>query len=186
MNKHILYLASGNSRRFGSNKLFHSLNGKPMYLWGLEMLREVVQKRQDCDLTVVSRYEEIRWTVEQMGFSAVDCVDSIKGISYTIRAGVYALGDVPKEDYLLFVVADQPYLTGASVEKLLEQADEGVECASLCFGEQQGNPGLFSAKLIPELLVLEGDEGGRAVLKQHDCVFVEAGSMKELEDIDTR
>ncbi len=186
MNKHIIYLASGSSRRFGSNKLLHPLKGKPMYLWGLEMLRDMAAGRQDCRLVVVSRYGEIRRRAEEMGFFAVDCADSEKGVSYTIRAGIDALGNVGEEDYLLFVVADQPYLTAASVEKLLEQAEKGVECASLCFGEQQGNPGLFSAELISELLALEGDKGGRAVLKQHDCIFVEAGSLQELEDIDTR
>ena len=28
---HIIYMAAGNSRRFGSNKLFYELDRKPMY-----------------------------------------------------------------------------------------------------------------------------------------------------------
>ena len=33
---HIIYMAAGNSRRFGSNKLFYELDGKPMYRHLLE------------------------------------------------------------------------------------------------------------------------------------------------------
>ncbi len=186
MRKRILYLASGSSRRFGSNKLLHLLEGKPMYLWGLETLRQVIEWQRDCDLTVVSRYEAIRQTAERMGIRAVDSPDSEKGVSYTIRAGLAALGPVGETDFVLFVVADQPYLTAASVERLLEQAKEGTECASLCYGEQPGNPALFSARLIPEFLALEGDTGGRTVLRKHRCVFVQAGAAKELQDIDTQ
>ncbi len=184
MNKHILYLASGSSRRFGSNKLLYELDGKPMFLHGLETLREVAGKREDCTLTVVSRYETIREAAEKMGVHAVDCPDSEKGVSYTIQTGISEV-KAEKEDYLLFVVADQPYLTGKSVEKLLDLADGNTECASLCFEDRPGNPALFSAALIPELMALEGDKGGRAVLKRHQCKFVQADSSKELEDLDT-
>ncbi len=183
MNKHIIYLASGSSLRFGGNKLRYELEGKPLFLHGLEMLRKVAEKREDCTLTVVSRYEAIREAAERMGVRSVNSTDSEKGVSYTIRAGISAL-KMEEGDYLLFVVADQPYLSGASVEKLLDLADGKTECASLCFGDRPGNPALFSSSLIPELMALEGDKGGRSVLKRHTCIFVPAESAKELEDID--
>ncbi len=185
MHKHIIYLASGSARRFGSNKLLHPLGGKPMFLYGLEMLREVTQLCPDCDLTVVSRYADIRQAAEEMGFRAVDCPESERGISYSIGAGIRALGAVQAEDFLLFVVADQPCLTAASVLRLLAVAGEGTEGASLCYGDRPGNPTLFSARLIPELLALPADVGGRAVLRRHPCVFVQADALRELEDIDT-
>ncbi len=185
MRKHIVYLASGSSRRFGSNKLLYCLHGKPMFLHGLEMLQTVVRQRTDCDFFVVSRYAAIREAAAALGIAAIDSPDSEKGISYTIRAAIQALGNLPKEDYLLFVVADQPWLTAASVERLLDAADGKPEGASLCWGDRTGNPTLFSAKLVPELLALKGDTGGRAVLKRHQTVFVPAESPNELEDIDT-
>ena len=40
----MIYLAAGNSRRFGSNKLYADLNGKPMFLHGLEALEQVLCK----------------------------------------------------------------------------------------------------------------------------------------------
>ncbi len=185
MTNHIIYLASGSSRRFGSNKLLCPLEGKPMFLHGLEMLQALVQQRTDCDLLAVSRYEAIRRQAEAMGIRAVDSPNSEQGISHTVRAAIGALGEIPAEDFLLFVVADQPWLTSASVGRLLDAAGPRTEGASLCCGDRPGNPTLFSAGLIPELLALEGDTGGRAVLKKHRCVFVPADSPRELEDIDT-
>ncbi len=184
MRKHIIYLASGSSRRFGGNKLLHALAGKPLYRHGLDTLVSVL--REDCTLTVVSRYPEIREAAEKLGLWAVDCPDSEQGISHSIRAGILSLGEVPQEDYLVFAVADQPYLRADSVLRLLELAQNGAECGALCYGQQPGNPTLFSARLMPELLALEGDTGGRAVLRKHDCRFIPAGSPKELDDIDFR
>ncbi|MGN1014569.1 MAG: NTP transferase domain-containing protein [Butyricicoccus sp.] len=186
MTKHILYLASGNSRRFGSNKLLYPLQGKPMYRYGLEMLHQLVQSRTDCTLTVVSQYEEIRQQAQRLGIAAVDSVDSPKGISFTIRAGLNALTNISDEEYVVFVVADQPYLTGRTVQRLLDAADAGAQTALVTYGEQTGNPALFSARLIPELRALEGDQGGRRVLRRHPegQLLVPADSARELSDID--
>ncbi len=185
MHKHIIYLASGNSRRFGSNKLLYSLNGKPIFSYGLEMLSGYVHRHSDTTLTVVSQYEEVRSSASSWGCLAVDSPDSTKGISYTIKAGLSALQNVSPDDFILFVVADQPYLTELSVAKLLSHAKEGTETASLAYGDQPGNPTLFSARLIPELMELAGDKGGRAVIRRHDCIYVQAADEMELMDVDT-
>ncbi len=183
---HILYLASGSGHRFGSNKLLYPYRGKPLFQWGLETLCTLAKPRGDCAITVVSRYPEIRAWALREGCSAVDSPESEKGISYTIRAGLAALGDVRLKDYLLFAAADQPHISVCSAEKLLELACGDTECASLCWENTPGNPTLFSASLIPELLALEGDRGGRAVLKQHRCTFVSVLDPQELADIDTK
>lgn len=181
--KHILYLASGSSRRFGANKLLANCGGKPLYLHGLEMLQALTQAREDCTLHVVSRYPEIRETARCLGIPGVDSPDSALGASYTIKAGLQTLGTIPEEDYLLFVVADQPRLGRASVERLLDLADGRTRTACLSNGATPGNPVLFSAGLIPELMALEGDQGGRTVARRHPCILVEADS-RELWDID--
>ena len=182
--KHILYLAGGNSRRFGENKLLYELEGKPLYRHGLDMLVSLIQTRDDCTLTVVSRYDEVLDGAHACGVRAVYSPESVKGQSYTIRAGLDAL-DVREGDFVVSVVADQPYLTADTVARLLDAAQPGVVCARVGFGERRGNPALFSAALVPELRALRGD-GGRPLLLRPDCVLVQAGSERELYDIDTR
>ena len=43
---------------------------------------------------------------------------------------------------------------------------------------------MFHESLIPELLQLTGDQGGRKVLKHHTCGYVVIEDEKELMDID--
>lgn len=263
---HIIYMAAGNSRRFGSNKLFYELDGKPMYRHLLDYLIEIkdrynnlenirTNKRLDrdemdtdtvidtyigtdinlskkaekktkntesssplIDITVVTRYREILDYCSSIpDCHAVLSPDSEKGISYTIKAGIMAVQEQKKtgmqmwqssvwqkkpeknsgslhntaetEDYYMFAVADQPYLKSQSVIKLIDKALENKGNKRLVFslrcGDAVGNPCVFHSSLIPQLLSLEGDKGGRSVAKKYDCVYVDIADERELMDIDT-
>lgn len=182
---HILYLAAGNSRRFGENKLLYSLGGKPLYRHGLDTLAAAAQQRTDCTLTVVSRHRAVLDGAAAQHIRTVYSPESEKGLSYTIRAGVDAL-DLQQTDFILCAAADQPYLSVQTVLRLLDAARPGVACARVCWGEQRGNPALFSAALVPALRALTGDEGGRVLLRRGDCVPVFAASARELWDVDTK
>lgn len=184
MNKYIIYLAAGNSRRFGSNKLLSMYQGKPLYRHGLDMLYRFCQERPDCFLTVVTQYPEILKQTGAMGIRSVYSPESVKGMSYTIRAVIEALHNLKEEDFLLFVVADQPHLMDKTVEKILACAGGGVQTVSAAYGKKRGNPVLFSARLVTELTALRGDEGRRSILKRHECIYVEVEKEEELFDID--
>ena len=197
---HIIYMAAGNSRRFGSNKLFYELDGKPMYRHLLERLIEIKDRynklKSDSpviDITVVTRYREILDYCSSIpDCHAVLSPDSEKGISYTIKAGIMAVREQKKtgmQDYYMFAVADQPYLKSQSVIKLMDKVLENKGnkrlVFSLCCGDAVGNPCVFHSSLISQLLSLEGDKGGRSVAKKYDCVYVDIADELELMDIDT-
>ena len=197
---HIIYMAAGNSRRFGSNKLFYELDGKPMYRHLLERLIEIKDRynklKSDSpaiDITVVTRYREILDYCSSIpDCHAVLSLDSEKGISHTIKAGIMAVQEQKKtsmQDYYMFAVADQPYLKSQSVIKLIDKVLENKGNKRLVFslhcGDAVGNPCVFHSSLIPQLLSLEGDKGGRSVAKKHDCVYVDIADARELMDIDT-
>ena len=255
---HIIYMAAGNSRRFGSNKLFYELDGKPMYRHLLERLAEIKDRYNNfenagtnkhldsyemdadtvidtyigtdiglskkaekktknaksnsplVDITVVTRYREILDYCSSIpDCHAVLSPDSEKGISYTIKAGIMAVQEqkngvwqkkqekssgvsqnsAETEEYYMFAVADQPYLKSQSVIKLIDKVLENTRDEQLVFslrcGDTVGNPCVFHSSLIPQLLSLEGDKGGRSVAKKHDCVYVDIADESELMDIDT-
>ena len=197
---HIIYMAAGNSRRFGSNKLFYELDGKPMYRHLLDHLVEIKDRynklKSDSpviDITVVTRYREILdYCACIPDCHAVLSPDSEKGISYTIKAGIMAVQEQKKtgmQDYYMFAVADQPYLKSQSVIKLIDRVLKNTGGKRLTFslrcGDAVGNPCVFNSSLIPQLLSLEGDKGGRSVAKKHDCVYVDIADERELMDIDT-
>ena len=211
---HIIYMAAGNSRRFGSNKLFYELDGKPMYRHLLERLIEIKDRYNKLknaesnnpviDITVVTRYREILDYCSSIpDCHAVLSPDSEKGISYTIKAGIMAVQEqkklkkssevthhtAEKEEYYMFAVADQPYLKSQSMIKLIDKVLENKGNKRLVFslrcGNAVGNPCVFHSSLIPQLLSLEGDKGGRSVAKKYDCVYVDIADERELMDIDT-
>lgn len=186
MDKYIIYLAAGNSRRFGSNKLLYNYCGKPLYRHGLDMLLGLVQEDNTVSLTVVTQYEQIEKELKKEGISVILNEDSRDGVSYSIRAGIRAIEPVSEGDYVIFVVADQPHLTKETIQGLLRYADGETETASAVFGKRPGNPVLFSMRLKKELLSLTGDQGGRTVVKKHTCRYVPVLSEKELLDVDTR
>lgn len=221
---HVIYMAAGNSRRFGRNKLLVSWHGKPLYRHTLDLLLDRQRAwagRCPITITVVTQYEEILRELGdrsgQEGLSVVYCADSKKGVSYTIRAGIQAvsrragsrsrLRGETSQDMWMFVVADQPLLSAASIDALIQAVcdagdpgdhwEQAEECAPVyekqffpeayvlaCHG-QTGNPCVFSDALIPELLALEGDQGGRTVLRRHRCMYVEIGDAAEFMDIDS-
>lgn len=186
MAEHLIYLAAGSARRFGSNKLLCPVDGKPLFQHGLDTLARAVRQREDCTLTVVSRYPQILAAAQAAGGTAVDCPDSVLGLSYTIRAALDSLEPLASEDILVFAVADQPWLTDASVVRLLEAARSGSPGGTLCWESQVGSPTFFSAALVPQLRALTGDQGGRRVLKAlgDACIQVPAENARELEDVD--
>ena len=184
---HILYLAAGQSRRYGSNKLLEMRNGKPLYRHGLDSILDAVRKRQDCSVTVVTCWDEIAAACAAENIRCVPCPDSTLGISHSIRAGIRSCGTLTPEDYLCFSVADQPYLTPATIGRLLDAAEEHPLTACLMCGEQSGNPTLFAASLAEELCALEGDRGGKAVMHRHPEGHLDIPCpAEELTDVDVK
>ena len=86
METYIIYLAAGNSRRFGTNKLFYKINDKELYRYGLDNLIKLVSMRNDCKLIVVTQYFEITKAYPDLDYVySSKCKD---GISYSIKAGL--------------------------------------------------------------------------------------------------
>lgn len=185
----LIMLASGFSRRFGGNKLIYSMEKMPMYQILMEKLYWVRQHSEHvAGVCVVSQYERIRKSAEQYGFLAVDNSDSSQGISASIKKGIRAVHkeNVKGECYCFFVT-DQPHLKQETILRLLEgfqRSEKGI--GAVVWNGQIGNPVIFHEKYREELLELEGDTGGKRVLKRHleDVYLCEAEEKTELKDYD--
>ena len=205
----LIYLAAGNSRRFGKNKLLVEWNGRPLYEYGLNTLKEAVKDRTDSEILLVSQYPNIL-----QAHPEVVCVYSPKsteGLSWSIRAGIECvLGREQKREqqqecrrlpdwqegdhWLLFLTADQPLVEKETIQNLLLQADNAERLTSgktriirARYAGKEGSPVLFHASLIPELQQLSGDEGGRSVIRAHreEMAFVDVEDERQMADVDT-
>lgn len=189
---HIFYLTAGQSRRWGdSNKLLEIFDGKPLYRHGLEAIIEATKTRHDCTVYVVTCWDDIAKEVAKSDNSVkiVWCAESHLGVSYTIKAAIAAAGTISDEDYMMFAVADQPYLTSTSVTRLLDttKLHPITACLSNADGTESGNPVMFSSALKDELCALTGDSGGKRVMRRNPEKHIDVTcDSRELYDVDRR
>lgn len=183
----LILLAAGDSRRFGGNKLLYELDGKPLYRYltdELSGLGTLLFARR----ILVTQYEIIAADLEQQGYEIVRNRESSLGISHSIRLALDRLGAAGTEvmDAACFAVCDQPYLKGATLKAFLEQWQQsGTGLGCLGCGERLGNPAVFSKRYFPELQSLDGDKGGKRVLRRHmEDVMIFPADELELHDID--
>ena len=133
---------------------------------------------------VVTGCDEIARLAEGQGFGVLLNDAPQLGQSHSIRLGVLAMQDM---DAVLLMVCDQPQLTGASLERLVqcfEDSSRGIAC--LRDSTHSGNPAIFSRRCFAELLKLEGDRGAKGVLRAHedDLLVVKTIRPDELADAD--
>lgn len=178
----VILLAAGSARRYGGNKLLTVVNGKPMYRNILDRIPEI--GFSFYRKIIVTQYEEIGRQLCRSDWVVVRNDQPELGISHSIRLGLEQAGD---SDAFLFAVCDQPYLQAVTMKRLIaeyERSDKGI--AFVRNGKEPGNPVIFSAAYLEELRCLNGDRGGKAVVRRHmeDCTWVEAEEDRELRDID--
>ena len=92
------------------------------------------------------------------------------GISRSIAIGLRALPETTNA--ALIGVGDQPYLTVEAIEELVHAFAQGRIIVPR-FGDHRGNPPVFDRRFFPELLALEGDRGGQAVISANPEAVVE-------------
>ena len=173
-------LAAGSARRFGGNKLTATVEGVALIRRALS----AVPAERFSRVAVVTQYPEILALARDFSFTPVLNDTPEAGVSRSIALGLAAIGDCPGA---LFLVADQPLLRRESVDALVtlwQGKPEGI--AALGHGGVRGNPCLFPSRLFPELLALQGDRGGSAVIRRHEgpLSLLEVDA-RELRDADT-
>ena len=177
MNIGCVVLASGESVRFGSNKLLTNFAGKPMLSYLLNILPASLQT------IVVTRSEGVKALAEGMGFACL--LHHEPEVRDTIRLGLEALQDT---DACMFCVGDQPLLTRATIQRVIDLFEDHPDCmVRAAFEGREGNPAIFPPSLYGELCALEEGEAGVTVIRRHaDRVrTVEAAFAEELADADT-
>ena len=175
----VILEAAGNSSRFGSNKLLHIMDdGRPMIASILDAVRPLdVYKK-----VLVTQYDEVASMAPEFDVVMNDRPDL--GISRSMQLGLAAAGDA---DAYMFCVCDQPGLTAATLERLIEAYKKGTAgIVSLAWQGKMCNPKIFSSRYKEELMSLSGDTGGRQILATHkdDILLVEADREAEVKDID--
>ncbi len=184
----LMLLASGDSKRFGSNKLLVDIGGIPMYKHMASIYDAAFSFEKKI---IVSKYKEILTCMQELGYIGVYNDNSSLGKSYSISLG---LGKLNKSDYnlensgIMFGVCDQPMLTSVTVNRLIKHyLSSDRSLATLRCGRRLGNPCIFSYKWYEALSKLSGDVGGKVIIQKHlnELLYLDIENESELDDIDT-
>lgn len=176
-----IVLAAGASRRFGENKLTKLYKGQTVLGHLLEKLEHLAFQ----EVYVVTSEATQKVIGDMNAFKVLINKEAHKGMSTSIKLG---LKESSTCDAYCFIVADQLALKKETLEAMLEvyETNEmGILCAA--YQGELGNPVIFSSKYKDELMALQGDVGGKKVLKKHldDVTLFEVNQESELIDIDT-
>ena len=182
MKINLILLAAGNSRRFNGNKLLAIYKEKPIYMYIVEKVLDLKLNKIIC----VTQYKEIKEALLNTDINVVMNENSSLGVSSSIKLGINF--DKNADGYM-FMVCDQPFISIKTLNSLIDNfinGNKGIVCVG--YGDNKGNPVIFSKRYINELLSLEGDNGGKRILKGHlnDLNIVNVDNEIELADIDTQ
>ena len=179
-----LLLASGASRRFGSNKLVAPLGERAVVRWSAEALADVVD---ECWVVVPAESAAVRATLDGLRVHLVENPDAAEGIATSIRAGVFAL---PAEvEAVVITLGDQPSIDREVIRRVVAAWRTRTPETSAVVAEYddgRGHPALFGATLFPALLALDGDRGARELLASlGDSVMVVTVADARPDGVDT-
>lgn len=110
-----------------------------------------------------------------------------EGISSSIQCGLKFLQQIsPSSDAAIFMVCDQPFITGSLLNKLITaQKKTGKPIVASSYDNTIGTPVLFHKSLFSELMDLRGDAGAKKIISQHADSVVTVSFPKGKIDIDT-
>ena len=177
-----LLMAAGNAERFGENKLLCAAGDGRLLI---EHALDAIPRERFAHVLVVTQYPEITALAKERGFEALQNEHPERGQSETIRLGTRALSDC---DAICFMVSDQPLLRRETLAREVDFFSSHREhIVALGHNGVRGNPCLFPARFFPELLALEGDVGGGAVIRKRlDELLLFPADERELRDTDTK
>lgn len=188
-----IILAAGTSSRIGEDrhKLLLPLGDRPVIAHVLDVV--LASQARPVLLVLGHRSSQLRAVLAPyLAHPEVHPIDNShyqQGMSTSIHTGLTELTRLmPDCDSTLIILGDQPLLSASILDTLMEarHTTHSRIIAPLYQG-QRGNPVLFERSLFPELLEVQGDEGGRAVLMRHriEVSTIEVGSPHASYDVDT-
>ena len=156
-------LAAGLARRFGAEKLLAPLGGKPLGWWAVE----AALASDLATIVLVTRPELASELAPQADPRLRIVLNSRpeEGQSLSLRLGLAALDQ--ESSHALFLLADQPLVGPALIDRFIRIAVQGAELAAIRPGEAFKPPALFGRKYFKELAALSGDQGGRTLLDRY-------------------
>ena len=175
-----LLLAAGESSRFGSQKLLHSIGSEPL-------IRRSAASLSRCDriIAVIRQQDEaLSQVLQSAGITMVINPQAGQGMGSSLACGVRASVD---SDAWCILPADMPYLDASTTSRIVNALRNDATIAAPFYQGRRGHPVGFSRAYKEHLLALNRDHGARELLLSEAAAMlrIEVDDPGILIDIDT-
>jgi probable selenium-dependent hydroxylase accessory protein YqeC len=177
-------LAAGLSKRMGEDKLNLKIGGSTVF----ETTLKAITKAGFQQLIVVTRPgSNITGLARNYNCHLVENKNPELGQSSSLKVGLNALESSIQG--ALFALADQPLITPELYNRLMNSYRKKLKLVTCpLYRGKRGNPTIFDRRTWPDLQLIEGDQGGRSLLRnlaedQVDIVTVDDPAV--VTDLDT-
>ncbi|WP_320046601.1 NTP transferase domain-containing protein [uncultured Ilyobacter sp.] len=178
-------MASGFSKRMGRNKLFIKFQGETM----LERILKILSNMEFHEVILVGKDDETMKLGEKYKVKYIKNENSNLGQSESVKLGV----SQSSGEGIVFFTVDQPMLSEEIVLKLMwEFYKKNIITLPVTDG-QKSTPVFFPQEKKTELLKIEGDTGGREIIRKssqinevyfmNHLLFKDVDSLEDLEEI---
>lgn len=163
MNTGALVLAAGYSRRFGSDKRRYALDGSPLLA---RTLAQVEAAGIRCRVCLRPGERPLEMGLADVEF--IECPGASRGMGATLADGVRSCGDW---DGLLVVLGDMPWIAPASYRRVADALSPDRIVQPFREG-RPGHPVGFGSAFYPALEALDGEQGGREVIRANPAALL--------------
>jgi molybdenum cofactor cytidylyltransferase len=176
-----LLLAAGSGTRFGSDKLRHALpHGVEMAVQAARHLKGEVGR---VVAVVRPGADELARQLRNEGCHVVVCDNAAQGMGASLACAARAAG---KAEGYLIALADMPFIRRSTIGGVRDALASGAALAAPYFRARRGHPVGIAGRFYDDLVLLEGDEGAKGLLRMHEDLLVKVpiGDPGVLRDID--
>ncbi len=163
----VVILAAGSSSRLGEPKQLIKFKNKPL-------LQNIIDHSQvlpfGSKVLILGAYqEEIKKNINAGEFRVIINEEWKEGIASSIRKGVTkSLEYTPNLENILFLLSDQPFVTGELIQELVDTHKKNDKVITGCsYNDTIGVPAIFNKDMFQELCTLKGDRGARVLIKKY-------------------
>ena len=174
-------LAAGEASRFGEPKQLLEIDGQTLVQ---RACRLAVSAGASSTVVVWGAYQEVMFETDSGKIIFVENPKWREGMGSSLARGMSELINC-KLDAVLILLVDQPGINEQTIKRLIEALSSLEISIVRCQSEKNvGPPAIFAAKHFASLSQLEGEQGGRQLLKQYAAEVTTIWAPEAVWDID--